>query len=116
MRPSRIREARGGAGRDAARHRNCIDRTISRRSTECRRRDTWWRHSQALLANKQATAAREALEMAYRFMLKGIAGLSDEGLRRNYLNKIEAHREIVARLAEGRAQAPPVRGADVPPT
>ena len=33
--------------------------------------------------------------MAYRFMLKGIAGLSDEGLRRNYLNKIEAHREIV---------------------
>ena len=33
--------------------------------------------------------------MAYRFLLKGIAGLSDEGLRRNYLNKIEAHREIV---------------------
>ena len=56
---------------------------------------TWWRHSQALQANKQAPAAREALEMAYGFMLKGIAGLSDEGLRRNYLNKIEAHREIV---------------------
>src|SRR5438132_7169025 len=33
--------------------------------------------------------------MAYQFMLKGIASLSDEGLRRNYLNKIEAHREIV---------------------
>ncbi len=56
----------------------------------------WWRHSQALQANKQAPAAREALEMAYEFMLKGIAGLSDEGLRRNYLNKVETHREIVA--------------------
>ncbi|HWZ74102.1 MAG TPA: GAF domain-containing protein [Casimicrobiaceae bacterium] len=55
----------------------------------------WWRHSQSLQANKQPQAAREALEMAYQFMLKGIASLSDEGLRRNYLNKIEAHREIV---------------------
>ena len=55
----------------------------------------WWRHSQALQANGEVAAAREALEMAYQFMLKGIAGLSDEGLRRNYLNKIEEHREIV---------------------
>ena len=56
---------------------------------------TWWRHSQALQANKQTAVAREALEMAYGFMQKGIAGLSDEGLRRNYLNKIDEHREIV---------------------
>ncbi|TMG89564.1 MAG: GAF domain-containing protein [Betaproteobacteria bacterium] len=55
----------------------------------------WWRHSQALQANEKTKEAREALEMAYQFMLKGIASLSDEGLRRNYLNKIEAHREIV---------------------
>ena len=55
----------------------------------------WWSHSRALQANKRAQAGREALEMAYQFMLKGIASLSDEGLRRNYLNKIEAHREIV---------------------
>src|SRR5256714_6412666 len=55
----------------------------------------WWRHSQALQANKKTKEAREALETAYQFMLKGIASLSDEGLRRNYLNKIEAHREIV---------------------
>jgi hypothetical protein len=33
--------------------------------------------------------------MAYQLMLKGIVSLSDEGLRRNYLSKIEAHREIV---------------------
>ncbi len=55
----------------------------------------WWTHSRALKANKQLAKARSALEMAYQFMLKGIASLSDEGLRRNYLNKIEAHREIV---------------------
>ena len=55
----------------------------------------WWRHSQVLQANKQTQAAREALETAYRFMVEGIVSLSDEGLRRNYLNKIEWHREIV---------------------
>ena len=57
---------------------------------------TWWRHSQALRANGQLPAAGKALEMAYGFMRRGIAGLSDEGLRRNYLNKLDEHREIVA--------------------
>ena len=55
----------------------------------------WWRHSQALQANGEAAAAREALGMAYRFMQEGIGGLRDEGLRRNCLNKIDGHREIV---------------------
>jgi tetratricopeptide (TPR) repeat protein len=64
---------------------------------------TWWRHAQAMRANKQQAAAREALERAYGFMLQGIANLSDEGLRRNYLNKNEVHREIVAAwMAEAR--------------
>ncbi len=41
--------------------------------------------------------------MAYGFLLQGIAGLSDEGLRRNYLNKIQSNREIVdAWLADAR--------------
>ena len=56
----------------------------------------WWRHSQALAANGKATAARDALAQAYRLLVEPIAGLSDEGLRRNYLNKIDTHREIVA--------------------
>jgi GAF domain-containing protein/DNA-binding response OmpR family regulator len=77
-------------------------------------RQVWWRHSQALRANGQTAAAREALERAYAFLLKGIESLSDEGLRRNYLNKIAAHREIVhawlddarkRRLARGRREA-----------
>ncbi|HEV2219461.1 MAG TPA: GAF domain-containing protein [Casimicrobiaceae bacterium] len=56
----------------------------------------WWEHSRALAANGESKAARQALETAYGFMCKGIAGLSDEGLRRNYLNKIRSHREIIA--------------------
>jgi GAF domain-containing protein/CheY-like chemotaxis protein len=81
--------------------------TATRRATELHRAHdlaaldgmlpplTWWRHSQALQASKQPQAAREALEMAYQLMRQGIVSLSDEGLRRNYLSKIEAHREIV---------------------
>ena len=63
----------------------------------------WWEHSRALAANGKRKEAREALEMAYDFMRKGIAGLGDEGLRRNYLNKVRSHREIVAAwLADAR--------------
>ena len=56
----------------------------------------WWQHSQALAANGKIAAARHSLGTAYRFLVRPIAGLSDEGLRRNYLNKIDVHREIVA--------------------
>ncbi|MGE5668293.1 MAG: GAF domain-containing protein, partial [Betaproteobacteria bacterium] len=63
----------------------------------------WWEHGRALAANGERKEAREALETAYDFMRKGIAGLGDEGLRRNYLNKIRWHREIItAWLAEAR--------------
>ena len=54
----------------------------------------WWEHSQALAANGKKVAARQALATAYRFLVRPIAGMSDEGLRRNYLNKIENHRNI----------------------
>ena len=49
--------------------------------------ELWWRHSQVLSTNQQSEAAQEALNMAYHFLLDGIASMSDEGLRRNYLNK-----------------------------
>ncbi|MEO6409554.1 MAG: GAF domain-containing protein, partial [Burkholderiaceae bacterium] len=58
--------------------------------------EIWWRHSQALGANRQSTKARAALERAYGFLLDGIANLRDEGLRRSYLNKVTANREILA--------------------
>jgi PAS domain S-box-containing protein len=57
--------------------------------------EIWWRHTQALLANGQNRAAREALERAYDFLLKGITNVRDEGLRRNYLNKVEINRDLL---------------------
>ena len=39
----------------------------------------WWTRSRALKANKQVAKAREALEMAYQFMLKGIASVERRG-------------------------------------
>jgi PAS domain S-box-containing protein len=57
--------------------------------------EMWWRHTQALLANKQYKAACAALERAYDFLLKAIANVRDEGLRRNYLNKVEVNRELL---------------------
>ena len=58
--------------------------------------EIWWRHVQALAANGQRDAASKALERSYGFLLDGIANLRDEGLRRSYLNKVAANREILA--------------------
>ncbi len=55
----------------------------------------WWRHSQALRANGKGKLADAALEQARQLLLARIASLSDEGLRRNYLNKRDENREIV---------------------
>ncbi len=55
----------------------------------------WWRHSQALQLGGLGFEAHEALQHAYRFLCERIQGLSDEGLRRNFLNKKREHREIV---------------------
>ncbi len=70
--------------------------------------EIWWRHAQALSANRQSAKAREALARAYDFLLEGIANLRDEGLRRNFLNKVPANREIVAAwLRDGAARKLP---------
>jgi len=55
----------------------------------------WWRHSQALRANGRNAEARRALERAWRHLLDSFLSLSDEGMRRNYLNKREENRELV---------------------
>jgi hypothetical protein len=67
----------------------------------------WWRHSQALRASGKVKLADAALEQAWHLLLARIASLSDEGLRRNYLNKREENREIVlAWLSHAQPQAP----------
>ena len=63
--------------------------------------ETWWLHSQALAASGRKEAARRALATAYRYLVKPIASLSDEGLRRNYLNKSRVRREIVTAWLAG---------------
>ncbi len=55
----------------------------------------WWWHREALLANGKSVEARDALSRAYRFVLDFVSGLSDEGLRRNALNKRAEVRVIV---------------------
>ncbi len=66
----------------------------------------WWQHFQALRACGKTARARRALAIAYRLLVIPIGKLTDEGLRRNYLNKIDEHRGIVlAWLADGGARA-----------
>jgi len=55
----------------------------------------WWRHTQALLANKKNKEAQEALVRAYDFLLEQISNIRDVGLRRNALNKVEVNRELI---------------------
>ncbi len=63
----------------------------------------WWRHAQALAANRRTAQSTAALRRAYRHLLKSIGGLGDEGLRRNAINKRDERREVVvAWLAHAR--------------
>ncbi|MGA2505457.1 MAG: GAF domain-containing protein [Anaerolineales bacterium] len=57
--------------------------------------EIWWRYSQALFADNQTEPARQAMERAHALLLEGIGSLRDEGLRRNYLNKVAVNREIL---------------------
>jgi GAF domain-containing protein/CheY-like chemotaxis protein/tetratricopeptide (TPR) repeat protein len=65
--------------------------------------EVWWQHHRALKANGRAAAAQRALRVAYRIVVSKIAHLTDEGLRRNFLNKVELHRNVIlATLAQRR--------------
>jgi GAF domain-containing protein/CheY-like chemotaxis protein/tetratricopeptide (TPR) repeat protein len=57
--------------------------------------EIWWRHAQALIANKKIKEARDAIDRAYDDLLKAIQNIRDVGLRRNFLNKIELNREFI---------------------
>ena len=56
----------------------------------------WHVHSLALEACRQRAAARRAMQRAYDFVVRRVATLGDEGLRRNFLNKVDEHRRIIA--------------------
>ena len=49
----------------------------------------------ALKANRQRSAAWQALQHAYTLLLEGIASLTDEGLRRSYLHAAQSHAALL---------------------
>ncbi len=56
----------------------------------------WWRHQVLRTASGTLSeAAVEALQQAYTVMMQSIARLTDEGLRRNYLNRVQINRDII---------------------
>ena len=66
--------------------------------------DIWWRHYQ-VLRTLENEGSFNALDQARRMMLTTIETLSDEGLRRNYLNKVAINRDItLAWTAEAAAR------------
>ena len=64
----------------------------------------WWWHRQALVANGKPAEAKRALALAYRFGVAAIAKVTDEGLRRNFLDKDPEGRAMV--LAYTAARSP----------
>ena len=64
----------------------------------------WWRHAQALNANKKTKETREALEHAYDFLIESISNIRDAGLRRNALNKVEDNRKLLQYWVKDGAQ------------
>jgi len=81
------------------------------RASDYPTQDIWWLHYQVLKAmllekvkespespNENLELEAEAwqcLQHAHQAMLAGIATLSDEGLRRNYLNKVKFNRDLL---------------------
>jgi|GEM_PF-2518726 len=70
------------------------------RASEYPTQDVWWLHYQVLKARQSGAGllgdeAFSCLQRARDAMLAGIATLSDEGLRRNYLNKVKFNRDIL---------------------
>ena len=67
--------------------------------------EIWWARYQALLAAGRTDEAWDALDRARAEMLSLVVTISDEGLRRNYLNKVTVNRLVVpAWLAEARSR------------
>jgi GAF domain-containing protein/CheY-like chemotaxis protein/tetratricopeptide (TPR) repeat protein len=55
----------------------------------------WWNHYRVLQATGQDAEAVEALETAYKIMVKRIVRVGDSGIRRSYLGHVALNRSIV---------------------
>ncbi len=85
---------------DAAQEHTALAIAIPAISNDFPPQELWWwrfRSLQQLSSVRDQPGSEEAwqaLNQAREIMLKGIATLSDEGLRRNYLNKVTINRDI----------------------
>ena len=61
-------------------------------SQEYHPQTVWWHHYQA---HQNEETSWHSLDAAYQIMLNCIENLSDEGLRRNYLNKVSINQQIM---------------------
>jgi signal transduction histidine kinase/predicted ATPase len=69
--------------------------------------EAWWLRYCVLAAAPEGGREAEAwaaLRNAYATMMSGIATLSDEGLRRNYLNKVQINHDIITEWTRRRAR------------
>ncbi|MFN2188834.1 MAG: histidine kinase dimerization/phospho-acceptor domain-containing protein, partial [Candidatus Promineifilaceae bacterium] len=64
-------------------------------STDYHRQEIWWHRYRALSSAGDNDQAWTALEQARVIMLETVSKLSDEGLRRNYFNKVAINRDII---------------------
>jgi hypothetical protein len=92
-------------------------------STEYPAQDVWWMRYRILRAQPAALGMPddercwELLQRAYQTMLDSIAGLSDDGLRRSYLNNVHINRAILgewARVAGKRTGESVLASHDLP--
>ncbi len=61
--------------------------------------EIWWWRYKVLEKTRSKKEAIEALQTARQVMLNQVANISDEGLRRNHLNKVEINRDIMLEWA-----------------
>ena len=81
-------------------------------SGEYPRQEVWWWRYRALASSSKVSApgvglpdaAWDALDRACSVMVDSVATLSDDGLRRNYFNKVEINRQIVTAWLDVAAQ------------
>jgi GAF domain-containing protein/CheY-like chemotaxis protein len=62
--------------------------------------EVWWWRYKILAKTKSRREAFDTLQKAYQLMLDQVTNISDEGLRRNYLNKVEINRQIMLEWAK----------------
>ena len=101
--------------------------TVSKTGADYPMQNVWWLHYQVLCArpgqaeggdeeHRLDDEAWEALQQAHLAMLNGITTLSDEALRRSYLNKVQINHAILLEWTRQMARRTGEQRSDIPET